>query len=164
MSKFIVVRDERLCKWCLACMAKCKKMNQLQDKVRMTVPSDATPLRDGLKQLAVMTCHHCATPLCLEACPRGAIHRTQDGVVLVDEDKCDGCAACVDACPWHVPVVPEGGPMVKCTLCDGRAANGELPECVKACRQDALKLVRADEAAEEGFKKSGLTKILLDQS
>jgi Fe-S-cluster-containing dehydrogenase component len=164
MSRYIVVRDERKCKWCLACMAKCKKMNRLQDRVRMTEPFDGSPLRDGLQQLAVMTCHHCAAPLCLEACTRGAVYRTQDGVVMVREEACDGCGACVDACPWHVPVVPEGGPMVKCTLCDGRAANGETPECVAACRQEALKLVRADEAASEGFRKSGLMDILLDQA
>lgn len=164
MSNYIVVRDERLCKWCLACMAKCKKMNSLKDRVRMTEPADFGPLRDGLNHLAVMTCHHCATPMCLAACTRGAIRQTPDGVVLVDEAACDGCAACVDACPWHVPVVAEGGPMVKCTLCDGKAAHGETPECVKACRQGALKLKRADEAASEGFKRAGLTDILLDQA
>jgi Fe-S-cluster-containing dehydrogenase component len=169
MSRYIVVRGERKCKWCLACMTKCKKMNRLQDRVRMTEPFEGSPLRDGLQQLAIMTCHHCAAPLCLEACTRGAVYRTPDGVVMVREEACDGCGACVDACPWHVPVVPEAGSpksgsMVKCTLCDGRAANGEIPECVTACRQEALKLVRADQASSDGFRKSGLMDILLDQA
>jgi len=59
--------------------------------------------------------------------------RTAEGVIRVTEGNCHGCAECVHACPWHVPRVLGDTPTVKCNLYDGRAALGELPECVKTC-------------------------------
>ena len=151
MSNFIVVRDSHLCTQCMACVAKCKKVNRFGARVRLPECSAAMPLRQDMRQLTIMSCHHCEIPLCLEACPSGALQRSENGVVMVSVEDCLGCSACVDACPWHIPVVPDAGQsMVKCNLCGGRAALGELPECVKICPSDALRLVRIEDLCLEG--------------
>ena len=87
------------------------------------------------------SCLHCETPACVTVCPTGASYkRAEDGIVLVDEDKCIGCKLCSWACPYgareysHVE-----GVMKKCTLCVDRIYNQNLdeidrqPACVQAC-------------------------------
>uniref|UniRef100_A0A7C4EHI2 4Fe-4S ferredoxin-type domain-containing protein n=1 Tax=Fundidesulfovibrio putealis TaxID=270496 RepID=A0A7C4EHI2_9BACT len=146
MSSFIVVRDDNVCTRCMACVAKCKRVNRYKARVSMTGNSAADHRRADLKALAVLSCHHCQSPLCVDACPQRAIRRTAHGVAVVNEEDCRGCSSCADACPWHVPVMSsEFGPMVKCTLCGGKAAKGETPECVKTCPQGALELVRIND-------------------
>ncbi|MFZ5427335.1 MAG: 4Fe-4S dicluster domain-containing protein [Thermodesulfobacteriota bacterium] len=143
MSSIIVVRDDNVCTRCMACVAKCKRVNRYKARVRMTETSPENLRRADLKALAVLSCHHCQSPLCVDACPQRAIRRTAQGVAVVNEMDCRGCSSCADACPWHVPVMSgEFGPMVKCTLCGGKAAKGETPECVKTCPHGALELVR----------------------
>jgi Fe-S-cluster-containing dehydrogenase component len=87
------------------------------------------------------SCLHCEQPACVTVCPTGASYkRAEDGIVLVDEDKCIGCKLCSWACPYgareysHVE-----GVMKKCTLCIDRIYNEKLdeaerqPACVQAC-------------------------------
>ncbi len=146
MSTFIVVRDDNICTRCMACVAKCKRVNRYKARVRMTESSSGNNRRADKESLAVLSCHHCQTPLCVDACPQRAIRRTPQGVAVVNEEDCRGCSSCADACPWHVPVMSgEFGPMVKCTLCGGKAAKGETPECVKTCPHGALTLAKIDD-------------------
>ncbi len=87
------------------------------------------------------SCLHCETPACVTVCPTGASYkRAEDGIVLVDEDKCIGCKLCSWACPYGAREYSETqGTMKKCTLCVDRIHNEHLPEservpaCVQAC-------------------------------
>jgi Fe-S-cluster-containing dehydrogenase component len=102
------------------------------------------------------SCLHCETPDCVTVCPTGASYkRAEDGIVLVDEDKCIGCQLCAWACPYgareialphrKAPASDAGrkdgkrGTMQKCTLCVDRIYNETLeerdrqPACVLAC-------------------------------
>ena len=87
------------------------------------------------------SCLHCETPACVTVCPTGAsFKRAEDGIVLVDDDKCIGCKLCSWACPYGAREYSETtGTMKKCTLCVDRIYNAHLPEservpaCVQAC-------------------------------
>jgi Fe-S-cluster-containing dehydrogenase component len=87
------------------------------------------------------SCLHCETPACVTVCPTGASYkRAEDGIVLVDEDKCIGCQLCSWACPYGAREYSQvEGVMKKCTLCVDRIYNENLeeserqPACVQAC-------------------------------
>ncbi|MGH8182112.1 MAG: 4Fe-4S dicluster domain-containing protein [Rhodanobacteraceae bacterium] len=102
------------------------------------------------------SCLHCETPDCVTVCPTGASYkRAEDGIVLVDQDKCIGCQLCAWACPYGAREIAlphpktetsdagrkdaKRGTMQKCTLCVDRIYNETLderdrqPACVLAC-------------------------------
>jgi len=91
------------------------------------------------------SCLHCADAPCVTVCPTGASHkRTEDGIVLVHEDKCIGCGLCAWACPYGARELdPVVGVMKKCTLCVDRIYNesfeeaDRIPACVRACPASA---------------------------
>jgi Fe-S-cluster-containing dehydrogenase component len=75
----------------------------------------------------------------LEICPVGAISkREEDGIVIVDRDKCIGCHSCETACPYGAPQYGLDGKMQKCNLCVDRIAEGKDPACVAVCPGEAL--------------------------
>ncbi len=97
-------------------------------------------------------CMHCVDPVCLIGCPTGAIHRTQGGLVTIDDVTCIGCATCADSCPYDnirmVEIRDEDGafivdqdtqaPIVKATKCDLCLEQPGGPACQRACPHDAL--------------------------
>src|SRR5512139_3437668 len=80
-------------------------------------------------------CNHCTHPACLEACPRSAIlKRPEDGIVLVDQDRCHGYRFCVEACPYKkVYFDPERQVTTKCIFCLPRVEEGVAPACARQC-------------------------------
>jgi len=116
------------CMGCHACEVACKQEHGLDVGPRLIQVFEKAPL------FVPMYCHHCAQPPCRDACPVDAIFRDDRGIVLIDEESCIGCMACVDACPFGAAQFDEEREVaVKCDLCRERLLEGEGPACAKAC-------------------------------
>jgi Fe-S-cluster-containing dehydrogenase component len=79
-------------------------------------------------------CNHCANPACLPACPTRSIYKNQDGIVLIDQDTCEGFQNCVKACPYdkiYYNAVTKKSQ--KCIFCFPLLEKGQEPMCVKSC-------------------------------
>jgi formate dehydrogenase iron-sulfur subunit len=84
-------------------------------------------------------CKHCTNAGCLDACPTGALIRTEHQTVVLQADVCNGCGYCVPACPFGVvDRDPIDGRAGKCTLCYDRLEDGLEPACAKACPTDSI--------------------------
>ncbi|HHU7423255.1 TPA: dimethylsulfoxide reductase iron-sulfur subunit DmsB, partial [Escherichia coli] len=93
-----------------------------------------------------ISCNHCEDPACTKVCPSGAMHKREDGFVVVDEDVCIGCRYCHMACPYGAPQYNETkGHMTKCDGCYDRVAEGKKPICVESCPLRALDFGPIDE-------------------
>ncbi|OBA48465.1 nitrate reductase subunit beta [Nocardia sp. 852002-20019_SCH5090214] len=80
-------------------------------------------------------CEHCLNPACMAACPSGAIYkRAEDGIVLVDQDRCRGWRMCVSGCPYKkVYFNHRTGKAEKCTFCFPRLEVGLPTVCAETC-------------------------------
>ncbi len=84
-------------------------------------------------------CKHCENAACLEACPTGALFRTEFDTVVVQQDICNGCGYCVPACPFGVVAINKvDGKAHKCTLCYDRLKGGLEPACAKSCPTNSI--------------------------
>jgi formate dehydrogenase iron-sulfur subunit len=103
-------------------------------------------LRDGAEKpfqsgwlMMSDVCKHCHNAPCLEACPTGALFRTEFDTVVVQQDICNGCGYCVPACPFGVVDLSTiDGKAHKCTLCYDRLKGGLEPACAKSCPTDSI--------------------------
>ena len=148
MTQLAFYFDQTRCIGCYTCAVSCKDWHDLEAGpvhwLRIqTIERGRFP--DLFAAFLFSPCYHCADPLCLAACPTGAISkRENDGVVLVDPALClgkDECGArCLKACPYQAP---QFGPqkdarMQKCDFCAERLSKGLQPICVEACPMYAL--------------------------
>jgi len=80
-------------------------------------------------------CEHCLNPSCVAACPSGAIYkREEDGIVLIDQDKCRGWRMCVSACPYKkIYFNWKSGKSEKCIFCYPRIEAGMPTVCSETC-------------------------------
>lgn len=87
-----------------------------------------------------ISCNHCQEPTCVQGCPTGAMHkRSEDGLVVVDQDVCIGCRYCEMRCPYGAPQFDQQKRvMSKCDGCYQRVSEGLSPVCVESCPQRAL--------------------------
>jgi formate dehydrogenase iron-sulfur subunit len=91
-------------------------------------------------------CKHCENAGCLEACPTGAIVRTEFGGVFIQPDVCNGCAYCVVNCPFGVVERnQEDGRAFKCTFCYDRQKVGLKPACATACPTESIRFGELNE-------------------
>ncbi|HET8767052.1 nitrate reductase subunit beta [Phycicoccus sp. M110.8] len=99
-------------------------------------------------------CEHCLNPSCAASCPSGAIYkRSEDGIVLVDQDRCRGWRMCVSGCPYKkVYFNHRTGKAEKCTFCYPRVEVGIPTVCSETCvgrlRYIGLVLYDADKVLE----------------
>ncbi|MDP9385222.1 MAG: 4Fe-4S dicluster domain-containing protein, partial [Actinomycetota bacterium] len=99
-------------------------------------------------------CKHCTHAGCLDACPTGALLRTEFETVVLQADVCNGCGYCVPACPFGVVARDhDDGRAAKCTLCYDRLQDGLEPACAKACPTDSITFGPYDELVEIAGKR-----------
>lgn len=147
MAQTAIITDVNRCVGCLACSVACKAANNVPignywNKVVRVGPN---PIKGGSGQFPdvymyfmPIGCQHCADPECVKVCPTEASHIAEDGSVQVDKSKCIGCQFCAMACPYGVRYLNEEERVVeKCTLCEQKLAQGELPQCVSQCGGNA---------------------------
>ncbi len=160
--------DTTLCIGCKACEVACKEWNALPaDDLRISGMSyDNTrqlsantwrhvafieKVRENGDDAALMppfqshwlmmsdVCKHCDNAPCQEACPTGALFRTEFDTVVVQQDICNGCAYCVPSCPFGViDINLFDGKAHKCTLCYDRLKGGLEPACAKSCPTNSI--------------------------
>jgi formate dehydrogenase iron-sulfur subunit len=167
MSVTAFLTDSTLCIGCKACEVACKEWNQVPadgfdfralsyDNTGSLghstwrhvkfVENGALPGFGGNASevfswgFSSDVCKHCANAGCLEACPTGAIVRTEFGGVYIQPDVCNGCGYCVVSCPFGVVERrPEDGRAFKCTFCYDRQKEGLKPACATACPTESIK-------------------------
>lgn len=151
---YAMVIDLNTCVGCNACMAACSLENQTPiwaDKWRTKVEDNEVGQDEAVRRrFFPRLCNHCDNPPCLTVCPTGATHKTQQGMVLVDDDLCMGCQACALACPYDARFaytqddIVEGQKffgalhrtspsMDKCSFCAHRLQGQGIPACVQTC-------------------------------
>ena len=99
-------------------------------------------------------CKHCTNAGCLDACPTGALVRTEFQTVLLQADVCNGCGYCIPACPYGViDQRRDDGRAWKCTLCYDRIGDGLMPACAKACPTQSIQYGPLDELRERADRR-----------
>lgn len=153
--------DMTKCTGCKACQVACKTVNETPLGVtwrRVVEMAGGEWVKDGDQDVpsnvfayfVSVACMHCEDALCTEVCPTTAIHKRDDGIVVIDEDKCIGCRYCEWACPYSAPQFDsDRGVMTKCHFCYELQAAGEKPACVDACPFRALDFGPIEELREK---------------
>ncbi len=157
--QWAMVIDLRNCDGCGSCTAACQKAHYLTPD-QTWIKVFAMTNNDGQTYHMPRPCMQCEDPPCLHVCPVEATFRTDQGVVLVNQDRCIGCRMCMAACPYEaryfnwtadvqypttpIPPTPQApipqklGTVGKCTFCVGNLNNGLLSECASGCPMGAI--------------------------
>lgn len=128
--------DLSVCVGCNACVVACKLENETPaDCFNTWIESWDTGNYPNVSRANLpRICNHCEDAPCQSVCPTGATYTTDEGVVLVDYEKCIGCKYCMEACPYDVRWFDEDLQVAsKCTFCYHRTSQGLLPQCVNTC-------------------------------
>ncbi len=135
-KRYGMVIDLRKCIGCHACTISCKAENESPEKCFNTWVEewDKGDYPDVSRVKMPKLCNHCIDAPCVEVCPADATFEVVGGSIVVDEEKCIGCGACVVACPYDARYIKEDVQKAgKCTFCIGRAEAGLAPACVSTC-------------------------------
>jgi Fe-S-cluster-containing dehydrogenase component len=153
--KFVMVVDLAKCKNARKCVDACQEGHLLpkdHEWIKLYLLQDDKNLA---RYWFPRPCFHCDKPMCVSVCPVGATYKREDGIVLIDNQRCIGCKFCMTGCPYSARVfnwkdpevkVPEGhvydpetnipaveGTVGKCVFCADNLRKGMLPRCVSAC-------------------------------
>ena len=128
MEKVSLIFFKNDCMGCHSCEVACKQEHGLGVGPRLVRVFENAP------SFIPLYCHHCAKAPCSKSCPTEAISRNEQGIVLIDEDRCIGCKECMEACPFGAMQFDDNREVaVKCDLCVKRLENNEEPACSKTC-------------------------------
>ena len=142
------------CVNCHACEVACKQVHDTPAGVRWrrVIDTWGGDFPDVSRTFVSLSCMHCGNPACEAVCPTGAISkRAEDGIVVVDQNKCIGCHYCFFACPFGIPQYGTDGTMQKCDFCTGL---GIEPACAATCIANALHAGTLEELSEMAQKKA----------
>jgi len=133
--------DNRKCIGCHACTVACKTENHVPLTVNRTwvkyVEKGVFP--NTRRVFQVTRCNHCENPPCVTICPVTAMYQRKDGIVDFSSERCIGCKACMQACPYDsIYIDPEEGTAAKCHFCAHRTEVGLEPSCVVVCPEHAI--------------------------
>jgi len=153
MKAFVI--DVGICNGCYSCQISCKDEHVGNDWSPYAKPEPDTGqfwmrqtehIQGTVPKVKMhyipMPCMHCAEPPCVPACPVEAIYKRDDGLVIIDPEKCTGCKLCVDACPYDAIFFNEDLNIAqKCTGCAHLLDSGEwkIPRCADSCPTEAIK-------------------------
>lgn len=155
-KKFVMVVDLARCKNARKCISACQKWHYRPTDHEWLTVKLMKDGDEGAPYWFPKQCFHCDNPPCVKVCPVDATYKRQDGLVLIDNNRCIGCKFCMAACPystrvfnWSEPELPvdienlvysaetgipaKVGTVEKCDFCPDRAREGLLPPCVEAC-------------------------------
>jgi len=133
---YAMLVDLTRCLGCQACTASCKAENNVPFGVFRTWVErhEKGTFPDVSLQFVPRLCNHCDNPPCVQVCPVQATYKREDGLVLVKDDRCIGCGACIKACPYGARYFnPIKRVADKCTFCQPRVDQGLEPACVTTC-------------------------------
>jgi Fe-S-cluster-containing dehydrogenase component len=139
--KYGFVIDNRKCIGCHACTVACKTENHVPLGVNRTwvkyVEKGTFP--NTRRVFQVTRCNHCEKPPCVTICPVTAMYQRKDGIVDFNSERCIGCKACMQACPYDsIYIDPDEGTAAKCHFCAHRTEVGLEPACVVVCPEHAI--------------------------
>lgn len=155
LQRFVVADSEK-CVGCRACEVACfTEHNQKRNHVGKTVGTVTVPVIPKLFLIRgegicmPIQCRHCEDAPCMEVCTLHAIERKNDQII-VNQEKCTGCKDCLMACPF-------GSIEIMCKIaskCDLCFDNAKGPACVRACKQEALRIVELQDENEAKQEKA----------
>jgi len=161
MKAFVV--DLSVCNGCYCCQIACKDEHVANDWMPYAKPQPDTgqfwvkvkeETRGSVPKVKVtyapLMCNHCDDPACQKVCKSKAIYRREDGIMIIDPNKCTGCKLCADYCPHdriffneHLNIAQ------KCTGCSHLMDDDwDVPRCVDNCPTGALKYGEESELQE----------------
>ncbi|MFH1481803.1 MAG: 4Fe-4S dicluster domain-containing protein [Pseudomonadota bacterium] len=133
MKRYALVIDHESCWGCKTCEVACKQENHSPYGVKLiSVLEDGPKIVHGKLDFVfqVNTCRHCDDPPCMDVCQEGAINKREDGMVVMDYEKCTGCESCIEACIYNaITFDSDRGVAQKCNLCHHRVDRGLIPAC-----------------------------------
>ncbi len=143
--------DTNKCVGCSDCVVACQTENNVplgyaRDWVVETVDGFYPNL---FLEFRSERCNHCENSPCVRVCPTGASFITDGGIVKVKPNKCIGCAACIESCPYNARYMHPNGYVDKCTFCEHRLKQGLSTACVSVCPTKCLYFGDVDDSNSE---------------
>jgi len=155
MARYGMLINTKRCVGCYACRIACQMKNDLTATEGFIhfKHLETGKFPNVHAEVIPMQCMHCEDAPCQRVCPTHATYTTEDGIVLVDENKCIGCKYCMAACPYEAREVNvTTGVVDKCRFCYEDGKPGDPPACVKTCIAGARVFGDLDDAESDVSK------------